>query len=246
MPTQQSASIEDQLGTILRVDKKRTADDPFKLPKFLRDDVTADLAALSDTDLATSPAEGKRAGASQRQRRAYAELERQLRGGYRFLLGIDEEEITTDERTEALRAYGWVGGKIGNVLADDAGVLANARLALGITAKEVPDAAHRYPDARRARIETQLGIIDADHVTATGGDRVQANRVRNAAMETAGTTALRVRFYYACASRDADQTTELTKIGFTPRHDPQPASAASTAGSAKGAGTTANPAAGVA
>lgn len=45
-------------------------------------------------------------------------------------------------------------------------------------------------------------------------------------METAGTTALRVRFYYACASRDADQTPELLKIGFTPRHDPQPASPA--------------------
>jgi len=33
----------------------------------------------------------------------------------------------------------------------------------------------------------------------------------------------RVRFYYCCASRDADQTTELVRIGFQPRRDPQPA-----------------------
>lgn len=154
MPTQQSASTEDQLGLILRVDKKRAKDDPFKLPKFLLDDVTGDLAALHATDLATTPAEGKRAGASERQRLAYRELERQLRGGYRFLVGIDEDTITPDQRTETLRAYGWAGGKIGDVLKDDAAVLANARLALGITAKEVPDAAHRCP-ARADRDATR-------------------------------------------------------------------------------------------
>lgn len=223
MANQEAASTQDQLKLSIRVDKKRAADDPFKLPKFLLADATGDLAALVDTDVATAPAEGDRAGASERKRRAFTELARQLRGGQRFIGNIDEDDITEDERTSVFEAYGWKGGKVGHALDDDSAVLANVRLALSITAEEVPDPKHRYPAARLARIETQLGIIEADQATATGGDRQKATRLRNLALETAATTLARVRFYYCCASRDADQTPELARIGFTPRHDPQPA-----------------------
>ena len=107
------------------------------------------------------------------------------------------------------------------MLIGDDQVLANARLALGLGAADVPNAAHRYPAVRLQRIETQLGIAEFDQDTATGGNRQGATRLRNTALETEATTASRVRFYYCCASRDADQTTELARIGFQPRRDPQ-------------------------
>lgn len=109
------------------------------------------------------------------------------------------------------------------MLDDDDRVLTNARLALGIGEEQVPNPAHRYPAARLQRIQTQLGIAELDQDKATGGDRQSATRLRNTALEMAATTASRVRFYYCCASRDADQTTELARIGFQPRRDPQSA-----------------------
>jgi hypothetical protein len=85
MPTQESAALQDQLKLILRINDTRPANDPFKLPSFLLADATSDLAALVDTDEDTAPAEGDRATASNRRRRALTELERQLGGGQRFL-----------------------------------------------------------------------------------------------------------------------------------------------------------------
>src|SRR5712691_2995445 len=66
----------------------------------------------------------------------------------------------------------------------------------------------------------QLGIVKGNAPTATGGDRQKAIELRNAALEMASTTLLRVRFYYCSASRDADKTPELAKIEFQPRRDP--------------------------
>jgi len=224
MATQASSETQDQLKLILRIDDQRAADDPFKLPALLRADVAADLATLIDTDGDTPLKEGDRAAASNRRRRALQELERQLRGGYRFIAAIDEEQISEDERMKVFAAYGWKGGKIGAALDDDDAVLANARLALKVGAEEVPNAAHRYPAARLTRIQTQLGIAEVDQATATGGDRQLATKLRDAALETASTTALRTRFYYCSASRDADQTPELARINFQPRRDPGTAS----------------------
>ena len=103
MPTQESAAIQDQLKLITRIDSGRPAEDPSKLPAFLLADATADLATLVDTDEDTAPAEGERAAANQRRRRALDELERQLRGGYRFLVSIDEDDISDDERRRLSR-----------------------------------------------------------------------------------------------------------------------------------------------
>ena len=220
MPNKESATAVDQLALIIRIDDKRAGDDPFKLPVFLRADATADFETLTDLDQATAPAEGDRSAASARRQRALAELERQLRGGFRFLDNIDEEEISDAERTKALEAYGWKGAKIGTVLDSQDKLLTNARLAIAIGSEEVPNAAHRYPEARLRRIQTQLQIAESSQDVATGGERQETTKLRDDALAVAATTISRVRFYYCCASRDSDETTELKRIGYQPRRAP--------------------------
>jgi len=99
-------------------------------------------------------------------------------------------------------------------------VVSLARTALSVGAGQIPQIEWRYPQPRLDRIILQLGIVTDHAVTATGGDREKALKVRNAALEMAKTTLARVRFYYCSASRDADKTPELAKLDFQPRRMP--------------------------
>lgn len=228
MPNAESTATRKQLEDIVALDDKRAKGDPFTLTATLRKDVEDDLAALGDTDDDTAPAEGDRAGSSARQRRAFNEIARILRGGHRFIGGLDEDAVSREDRLQVFTTYGWAGGKVGR-LDDDTQLLKLARLGVSVGAAEIPTTAWRYPAARVQRLQDQLKIVGDNREKATGGDREMATHLRNTALETARTTALRVRFHYCSATRDADQTPELTKIGFTPRHDPQPTATAATA-----------------
>jgi hypothetical protein len=79
--------------------------------------------------------------------------------------------------------------------------------------------AWQYPEVRLARIKAQLAIIEDKEDEATGGDRQAATRTRNTAYDLAETTLLRVRFWYCCATRDADKSPELAKIEYQPRRE---------------------------
>jgi hypothetical protein len=219
MANEEASEIITRLGTVQSIDTARAAGDPFKLPAFLRADVDADRTALLATDLLTAPAEGARASASGMQKAAFTELVRQLRGGWRYIGAIDETTITEPQRLGVFNAYGWQGGEIGR-LDDQERILALARLAASVTAAQAGNAAWLYTAERKARIATQLAIITGAEDLASGAGREMATHVRDTALETARTTLLRVRFYYCCASRDADKTPELARIGYQPRRDP--------------------------
>ena len=219
MPMIEASEVITRLTTARNIDTTRGAGDPFKLPASLRTDVDGDLAELVARETDTSPAEGARAGAAGAKRVALDELERQHRGGYRGIAALDEDAITAAARLQVFESYGWPSGEIGEF--SDARRLALARLAPTISAAEVGGVATRlYTTARLARIAAQLAIIDALESPASGADRETATLRRDTALGLAGTTLLRVRFFYCSATRDADSSPELTRIGYQPRRAP--------------------------
>ena len=206
------------LTTAQNLDNTRLAGDRRKLPPTLRTDVDDDLAGLLATDQATSPAQGGRAGASGARRAAVDQLEREHHGGYRGIAAIDEATITPAQRLQVFVSYDWASGEIGEF--NDDRIISMARLAPTISAAEAGNAAWLYPAARLARIAAQLAIVDAMTAQASGADAQTATLARDAARKLAATTLLRVRFFYCCATRDADQTPDLVAIGYQPRRDP--------------------------
>ena len=217
MPNDQSTELARRLRLALTVDDKRAADDPQKLPTALRKDVTDDLQSLDNADADTGTTEGDRTEAAGTLRKAFAELERQLRGSYRFLGAIDETAITDEERAGVFEAYLWKAGQLGRF--DDGRCVALAKQAAKVQAEGAVPEAWRYPAVRLARIVAQLGIVESQQDAATGGSRQTANAVRDAAQDLAATTLSRVRFWYCCATRDADRTPELARIEYQPRRD---------------------------
>ena len=220
MPTPESSDLTNRLLTVQTVDNGRAAASPFKLPTGLRADVDADLTALRTADSDTGPAEGARAAAVVAKRAALDELARQHRGGHRGIAALDETTITEGQRLQVFEAYGWESGEIGR-LDDDTRLIALARQAPTVTAADAGgNAANLYAAARLARIAAQLAIIDAAESTASGADRQLTTLRRDTALNLAATTLLRVRFFYCSATRDADATPELVRIGYQPRRDP--------------------------
>ncbi len=219
MPTDVSSDLTSRLTTAQTVDNGRAANSPFKLPATLRADLDADLAALKTTDADTGPAEGSRASSVAARRAALNELNRQHRGGYHFIAAIDETTITDGQRRQVFEAYGWPSGELGR-LDDDLRLIALARQAPTVSATDAGGAAFLYPATRLARIAAQLAIVDAAESTASGADAQTATLRRDTAVSLAGTTLSRVRFFYCSATRDADATPELTRIGYQPRRDP--------------------------
>ena len=220
MPSDESIDVTTRLTTAQTVDNGRPAASPFKLPATLRADLDADLTALKATDSDTGPTEGSRAAAVAARRAALDELERQHRGGYRGIAAIDETTITEGQRLLVFDAYGWPGGDIGR-LNDDLRLVALARQAPTVSAADVGgNATYLYTAARLARIAAQLAIVDAAESTASGADRELATLRRDTALSLAATTLLRIRFLYCSATRDADSTPELNRLGYQPRRDP--------------------------
>lgn len=217
MPTEQSIDLARRLTLALAIDAKRAADDPLKLPAALLKDVQDDLQDLEDADAQTGPAEGERTEASGALRKAYDEIERQLRGGYRFIGAIDEDMITDEEQAGVFEAYLWKGGQVGRF--DDARCVALAKQAIKVQTENLVKAPWRYPAVRLDRIKAQLAVIESLQDPASVGTRQTVNNRRNAAVDLATTTLLRVRFWYCCATRDADRTPELARIEYQPRRE---------------------------
>lgn len=142
-----------------------------------------------------------------------------LRDGFNGIKGIKSIKIRESERREIYAAYGWTGGKLGDL--DDGRVLGLARLAL----KEKPgiNPEWQYDPELIKAIGEQLATLGRHLEDATGSDRVEATRRRNGKLEKVVNVISRVRFYYCSASPETDQSTELLKIGMQPRRDPRQA-----------------------
>jgi hypothetical protein len=204
-----------QLSLLQTVDTDRNEGDGFKLPPALRTQVDADFAALEAADSNTALTESDRAGGSAEARVALDKLHGLLKEGFNFITAIRSTQISAAKRLEIFTAYGWASGKLGRF--NDARILGLARLAGLPHANLAED--QRYPGSLIADIIAQLDIFDAKAEPATGGDREVATRLRDTKLDLANTTLAQVRFYYCSASRDTDQTPELSKIGFQPRRD---------------------------
>ena len=223
MPNAESLAAISQMLLIQNVDTGRPASDVFKLTPFLRTQTDTDLAALDKADADTALTESDRAGSSATARAALDNLQDHLREGFKVIDAIRATKITDAERLEAFTSYGWAGGKLGRF--NDARVLGLARL--GVQDHSSLPTERRYPADLVADLKAQLAIFDGNADAATGGERETATKQRNDALDAANTTLAQVRFYYCSASRDTDQTSELTRIGFQTRRDagaaPQPA-----------------------
>lgn len=213
MPNAESLSNIAQGQLAQKVDDARTVTDRFKLPAWLRTQLNTDLATLETADANTAVAEGDRVGGSAKGRVALDKLADLLREGYNFITAIRTTLITDAQRLEIYTEYGWASGNLGRFT--DARVIGLSRLAL--QAHDHLQALWRYPADLLADITAQLGVYDANAEIATGGDRSAATLARDNALEASGTTLAQVRFFFCSASRDIDQTPELSKIGFQPR-----------------------------
>ena len=173
-------------------------------------------------------------------------LERQLRGGHRFIQALDESVISESERAGLFETYLWKSGNIGEF--DHGRCLALARQAVKVDSENLAKAEWRYPAVRLARIVAQVGIIEDEAGEATGAGRQGATKARNEAQALGETTLLRVRFFYCSATRDADQSPELARIEYQPRRDygtvPEPKKAAGAAENAAAGSGAAKPAGG--
>ena len=219
MPNASSLAAIAQGHLVQTIDDSRAANDPFHLPAFLRTAVNTGLAALETADNATALTESDRAGGSAAARTALTAIEILLRDGYNAITAIPSLKINAAQRLEVYTTYGWSGGKLGTF--NDARRLGLARL--GVRAEVGIPAAWAYSAELVTALKEQLDLYNANAAPATGGDRSGATKKRDEALDEFETTLARVRFYYCCASADADQTTELTRIGFQPRRDPTPA-----------------------
>jgi hypothetical protein len=215
MPNADSLAAIAQLNLIQIVDDARVATDTFKLPAWLRTLLDADATALETADDDTALTESDRAGGSAAARVALTKMEDFAKEGFKFIDAIRATKITDAQRLEVFTAYGWAAGKVGRF--NDARVIGLARLAV-LPHADLP-ADFRLPGDLVADIASQLAVLDANVVAATGGSRETATNVRDAKLDAAQTTLARVRFYYCSASADTDQTPELAKINFQPRRD---------------------------
>jgi hypothetical protein len=216
MPNAESLAAISQGRLVQNVDDQRVAGDNFKLPAFLRPDFNAGLTALDTADSDTVLTESDRTGGSAAVRTAIDTAKNLLRNAHAGIKAIAATEISAGQRLTVFAAYGWSGGKLGNL--GDARVVGLARLGVQ-NHPEVP-AAWRYDAAIVTGLTAQLAIFDANVDNASVGKREAATRKRDQALEAFRVLLARVRFYYCCVSADSDQTPELAKIGFQPRRDP--------------------------
>jgi len=213
MFSSESLAIIAQMHLIKSVDTARVAGDPFKLPAFIRTQHDADLSGLETAANNIVLAEGDRAGGSAAARAALDQLQVFLKEGYKFIAAIRSSQISDAQRLEVFSEYGWASGLMGRF--PDDRVIGLARLAV----QPHPDIAanYQYKADLVADITAQLAVFDANAPVATGGLRESATHVRDTKLDDARTSLAQVRFYYCSASRDTDQSPELTKAGFQPR-----------------------------
>ncbi len=216
MPTAESLQVTAQLNLAQYVDDRREPTDNFRFPAFLRTQIDADLAALELADAATLTTESQRLGKSSESRAAIDDLETYLREGYKWIDAIRSSKITEGQRREVFAIYGWSQGLIGRF--NDSRTIALARL--GVHNPEEIDPEFHYPADLVTDLQEALDLYDAAEPESGTGDRQLATAERNEKLEAARQSLSQARFYYCGASRELDQSKELSKIGFQPRRDP--------------------------
>lgn len=204
---------------VISVDESRPADDPFKLPAPLLTLIKGGVTALETGDIDTHAAEGERAEASGTARAAFEKLEAVLRMGYNGIEAIIGEDIlpggiTPADRLGVFTTYGWEKGQIGRFTQDRILVLSELALQGATT---ITNPAWRYSSALTAVIQTQLDLIEAEEVSATGGERQVFVAERREKCALLDTRLSRARYHYCASSDDLDTTKELARISFQPR-----------------------------
>jgi hypothetical protein len=216
MPNSNSLQAIAQGRLIQTVDGTRPATDRFKLPAADRTLFNTRLDDLAAKDNDTALTESNRAGGSAAARAALQKLEGLLRDGYNGITAIRSSKITDGERLEVYTAYGWAGGNLGDF--NDARTLGLARLALDDDL-DIEKPEWEYAADLKTEIAAQLAIFDAKADDRTGGERMDATKARNEALELFQTMLSRVRHYLCSASDDVDQSPELRRNGFKVRKD---------------------------
>ncbi|MBA3961682.1 MAG: hypothetical protein H0X40_07260 [Chthoniobacterales bacterium] len=201
MPNSDSLSVIAQGQLIQTVDTGRAATDRFKMLAADRTLFDSRLADLTQKDNDTALTESNRAGGSGKARDALNQLNVLLRDGYKGIAGIRSSTISDAQRLEVFTAYGWASGKLGEL--GDARVLGLARLALSSDLNiEKPE--WEYAAALKTEIAAQLAIFDANADDRTGGDRMEATKARNTALDLFLTMLSRCRHFLCSASDDID------------------------------------------
>ncbi|MEY2563207.1 MAG: hypothetical protein QOH88_1400 [Verrucomicrobiota bacterium] len=203
---------------ILQVDTARTAADPFKLSATLNPLVTTRLADTKGKNAAATIMEGATVGASEQRKQALERLGELLRNGFNAIGAVASDDISDAERLQAYTAYGWTGGKIGDLDITRTESLAN--LAASATADPSVPTAGKYPASLAGRIANWLAIFDAASLLATGGSRQTLIQARDDSREKLEDANSRVRLFYCSASDDGEKTLELAKINMQPKRAP--------------------------
>jgi hypothetical protein len=216
MPKNDSESLIRMAKIVQTVDDSRAAGERFKLPLFLRNELDERLVVMESVLPTTNREEGKRRGASSSLTAAFKELRLLLREGYQLVKAAPRYKASESQKLATLTAYGWSQGKLGSLI-ENTRVLSLARLASEESPKVTVDAL-RYPKELLAEIQAQVAIIESQEADAETGGRQSAIRARNDARKLLGKSLRCVRYYYCCASDEADATPELARIGFQPTH----------------------------
>jgi hypothetical protein len=203
---------------ILQVDTARTAGDPFKLTATLNTLVTTRLADTKGKNAAAILMGASTVGASEQRKQALDRLGELLRNGFNAIGAVASDDITDAERLQAYTAYGWNGGKIGDL--DIARTEALANLAVTATADPGVPTAGKYPATLVTRITNWLAIFDAASLLATGGSRQALIQARDDSRDQLEDANSRVRLFYCSASDDGERTPELAKINMQPKRAP--------------------------
>jgi hypothetical protein len=203
---------------IFQVDTARAPADPFKLPAALIAIGTPRLADTKGKNAAAILMEASTIGASEQRKQAVQRLGELLRNGFNAIGAVASDDITDAERLQVYSAYGWTGGKIGDL--DIARTESLANLAASATANPSVPAAGKYPASLVTRITNWLAIFDAASLLATGGDRRTLIDARNASRDQLEDFNSRVRLFYCSASDDGERTLELAKINMQPKRAP--------------------------
>jgi hypothetical protein len=218
MPDRRTLDAIETAELILQVDTGRAAGDPFILTATLNTLVTTRLADTKGKNAAATLMGASTVGASEQRKQALDRLGELLRNGFNGIGAVASDDITDAERLQAYTAYGWAGGKIGDL--DIARTEALANLAISATADPSVPTAGKYPASLVTRITNWLATYDAASLLATGGDRqalIQARDDSRAKLEDAIS---RVRLFYCSASDDGESTPELAKINMQPKRAP--------------------------
>lgn len=215
MPFVDANDVAQIAERVLSIDRTRTSDDSFKLTLTLHQLVETRLTAYNNAVQQLSVASGTRSSNSQQSKESLTRLSELLRSGFRTLVAIPDFRVPANQRLAALESYGFSAGKLGNLVQKER-VLALGRLAVSVTPTIQPEAV-RMPLDIVGRIQDELALLEDVEPGSRIGNRSTATKRRDDALKDLRRAISRIRFYYASCSDDIDTSTELAKLGISPR-----------------------------